>query len=297
MILSVVFLMLDAIEETFYRDYSTDISTGEKVVNILLSPIWPIWSLLLTSWTTFSTKIGLSDVEKDKDKLKRLSQVSNRAHLIEVCTESSIQPLIQLFGIYKGLVDIDLTTSKTNVELRGFLNATLAGDWSELGEHFENSNSTLELWSFLTSVASVAWSFQSNFARKKYGHMSIFSRFVYFIYVTLAVNARIVVIISFLLAIGGDFEQIYAIIGGHMAICILVDLWLNIEKYNGDKKHWFWKARDCLLKSFSTIYLYHPIDDNENEDIRDVHVVLFSLLANQLSFFWSVHSLDFLSNL
>ena len=232
-----------------------------------------------------------------KDKLKRLSKVSNRAHLIEVCTESSIQPLIQLFGIYKGLVDIDLTTSKTNVELRGFLNATLAGDWSELGEHFENSNSTLELWSFLTSVASVAWSFQSNFARKKYGHMSIFSRVVYFIYVTLAVNARIVVIISFLLAIGGDFEQIYAIIGGHMAICILVDLWLNIEKYNGDKKHWFWKARDCLLKSFSTIYLYHPIDDNENEDIRDVHVVLFSLLANQLSFFWSVHSLEFLSNL
>ena len=66
MILSVVFLMLDAIEETFYRDYSTDISTGEKVFNILLSPIWPIWSLLLTSWTSFSTKIGLSDVEKDK---------------------------------------------------------------------------------------------------------------------------------------------------------------------------------------------------------------------------------------
>ena len=285
MILSVVFLMLDAIEETFFRDYSTDISTGEKVVNILLSPIWPIWSLLLTSWTSFSAKIGLSDVEKDKDKLKRLSKVSNRAHLIEVCTESSIQPLIQLFGIYKGLVDSDLTTSKTNVELRGFLNATLAGDWSELGEHFENSNSTLELWSFLTSVASVAWSFQSNFARKKYGHMSIFSRVVYFIYVTLAVNARIVVIISFLLAIGGDFVQIYAIIGGHMAICILVDLWLNIEKYTGDNKHWFWKARDCLLKSFSTIYLYHPTDDNENEDIRDVHVVLFSLLAIQLSFF------------
>jgi len=70
-----------------------------------------------------------------------------------------------------------------------------------------------------------------------------------------------------------------------MAVCILVDLWLNIEKYTGDNKHWFWKARDCLLKSFSTIYLYHPTDDNENEDIRGVHVVLFSLLAIQLSFF------------
>ena len=66
MIFAMVFLMLDAVEETFVRVYSTDISTGEKVFNILLSPIWPIWSLLLTSWTSFSTKIGLSDVEKDK---------------------------------------------------------------------------------------------------------------------------------------------------------------------------------------------------------------------------------------
>ena len=204
------------------------------MVNILLSPIWPIWSLLLTSWTTFLTKIGLSDVEKDKDKLKRLSKVSNRAHLIEVCTESSIQPLIQLFGIYKGLVDSDLTTSKTNVELRGFLNATLAGDWSELGEHFENSNSTLELWSFLTSVASVAWSFQSNFARKKFGHMTVFSRAVYFLYVFFAVNARIVMIITFLLAIGGENLEIFYIIGSHMFLTILVDLWLNYDRYFND---------------------------------------------------------------
>ena len=136
--------MLDAIEETFFRN-SNDISTGEKVFNILLSPIWPIWSLLLTSWTSFSTKIGLSDVEKDKDKLKRLSQVSNRAHLIEVCTESSIQPLIQIFGIYKGLIETS-ALSKTNDEWNGFVNATLAGNWSELGERLDTSNSTLQLW-------------------------------------------------------------------------------------------------------------------------------------------------------
>ena len=233
MILSVVFLMLDAIEETFFRDYSTDISTGEKVINILLSPIWPIWSLLLTSWTSFSTKIGLSDVEKDKDKLKRLSQVSNRAHLIEVCTESSIQPLIQIFGIYQGLIESS-ALSKTNDEWSGFLNATLAGDWSELGEHLDTSNSTLQLWSFLTSVVSVAWSFQSNYARKKFGHMTVFSRVVYFIYVFLAVNARIVMIISFILAIGGENLQIFSVIGGHMLLSILVDLWLNYDRYFND---------------------------------------------------------------
>jgi hypothetical protein len=234
MIFATVFLMLDAIEETFFRVYSTDISTGEKVFNILLSPIWPIWSLLLTSWTSFSTKIGLSDVEKDKDKLKRLSKVSNRAHLIEVCTESSIQPLIQIFGIYKGLVESDLTTTKTNDELSGFLNVTLTGNWSELGERLENSNNTLQLWSFLTSVASVAWSFQSNFARKKFGHMTVFSRVVYFIYVFLAVNARIIMIISFTLTIGGENFQIYSIIGGHMLFSILVDLWLNYDRYFND---------------------------------------------------------------
>ena len=224
--------MLDAIEETFFRN-SNDISTGEKLFNILLSPIWPIWSLLLSSWTSFSTKIGLSDIEKDKDKLKRLSQVSNRAHLIEVCTESSIQPLVQLFGIYKGLVESS-DLNQTNAELSGFLNATLAGDWSELGEHLDTSNSTLQLWSFLTSVVSVAWSFQSNYARKKFGHMTVFSRAVYFLYVFFAVNARIVMIITFLLAIGGENLEIFYIIGSHMFLTILVDLWLNYDRYFND---------------------------------------------------------------
>ena len=98
MILSVVFLMLDAIEETFYRDYSTDISTGEKVFNILLSPIWPIWSLLLTSWTSFSTKIGLSDVEKDKGA-KYLVFVSSHSVSLFAIVKSTFFRLIRMTAL------------------------------------------------------------------------------------------------------------------------------------------------------------------------------------------------------
>ena len=269
MIICVSFNVVIAIEVTFVKD-SKLISTTMKVVNMIFSPIWPIYTLFLTSIIIFKSKIYLKDSKKNTDELKRLSIISNNAHLIEVITESSLQPLVQVFSIYLRLAYSDSDVNIVSTELKGAFDALLAKDWSELGELLETSKTSLQFWSFLTSVASVAWSFQSNYARKKFGQMSIFSRVIYLFYVLLAVNARITIIIGFLLAINSDprFSQIYVVIGGHMCLCMLIDLWLNFNKYTGEKRHYFWKIRDCLLKAFSTIYIYHPTDDSENEDIR-----------------------------
>ena len=273
MIICVSFNIVIAIEVTFVKD-SKLISTTMKVVNMIFSPIWPIYTLFLTSITIFKNKIYLKDSKKNTDELKRLSIISNNAHLIEVITESSLQPLVQVFSIYLRLAYSNTDVNIVSGELKGAFDALLAKDWSELGELLETSKTSLQFWSFLTSVASVAWSFQSNYARKKFGQMSIFSRVIYLFYVLFAVNARITIIIGFLLAINSDprlnspFTQIYAVIGGHMCLCMLIDLWLNFNKYTGENRHCFWKIRDCLLKAFSTIYIYHPTDDSENEDIR-----------------------------
>ena len=269
MIICVSFNILVAIDVTFVKDKKI-ISTTMKVVNMIFSPIWPIYTLFLTSIIIFKSKIYPKDSKKNTDELKRLSIISNNAHLIEVITESSLQPLVQVFSIYLRLAYSDSDVNIVSTELKGAFDALLANDWSELGELLETSKTSLQFWSFLTSVASVAWSFQSNYARKKFGQMSIFSRVIYFFYVLLAVNARITIIIGFLLAINSDprFTQIYVVIGGHMCLCMLLDLWLNFDKYTGENRHYFWKIRDCLLKAFSTIYIYHPTDDSENEDIR-----------------------------
>ena len=294
MIICVSFNIVIAIEVTFVKD-SKLISTPMKVVNMIFSPIWPIYTLFLTSITIFKNKIYLKDSKKTTDERKRLSIISNNAHLIEVITESSLQPLVQVFSIYLRLAYSDSDVNIVSTEIKGAFDALLAKDWSELGELLETSKTSLQFWSFLTSVASVAWSFQSNYARKKFGQMSIFSRVIYLFYVLFAVNARITIIIGFLLAINSDprlnspFTQIYVVIGSHMCLCMLIDLWLNFNKYTGENRHCFWKIRDCLLKAFSTIYIYHPTDDSENEDIRS-HLSIDMLILLETIVFTGVIS-------
>ena len=46
-----LFNILDAIEDTFFKD--NKYSTKEKVLNIVSSPVRPIYTLILTSWTTY----------------------------------------------------------------------------------------------------------------------------------------------------------------------------------------------------------------------------------------------------
>ena len=156
MIICIALNVLNAIDVTFVKD-KDKISTTMKILNMIFSPIWPIYTLFLTSITTYKNKINLKDSKENTDELKRLSIVSNNAHLIEVITESSLQPLVQVFSIYLRLADSDV--AEANTELKDAFNALLAKDWSELGELLETSKTSLQFWSFLTSVASVAWSF------------------------------------------------------------------------------------------------------------------------------------------
>jgi len=246
------------------------------------------------SWALFRSKTNFGKEEENKDELKRLTKISNKAHLIEVCTESSLQPLVQFFIIFSALLPNDVTSDASNT-IKNAINLLLEKNWAELGLLLERSNITLQLWSFLTSVGSVAWSFQSNYARNKFGHMSITSRAVYFLYVLLAVLARITIIILFLLTIQesneseskhNQFLGIYIILGIHMSICAGLELWLNWKRYT-QKKHWLWKARDGLLKAFSSVYIYHPTEDGESEDLR-MHVSIDALIFVQYVFFTGV---------
>ena len=54
-----------------------------------------------------------------------------------------------------------------------------------------------------------------------------------------------------------------------------------------DKKRGFWKARDCILNAFASIYLYHPTSDDESEDLR-MHLAIDSLIFLEFVAFTSV---------
>ena len=128
MIICVSFNILIAIEVTFVKDKKL-ISPTMKIVNMIFSPIWPIYTLFLTAITIFKNKINLKDSKNDTDKLKRMSIISNNAHLIEVITESSLQPLVQVFSIYLRLAYYSDVTIVNN-ELKG----ALMHSWQKIGQ-------------------------------------------------------------------------------------------------------------------------------------------------------------------
>ena len=72
-----------------------------------------------------------------------------------------------------------------------------------------------------------------------------------------------------------------------MAISIVLDLWLNWKIYMNRKMFWFWKFRNCILKAFSSIYIYHPTGDGESENIM-MHVSIDFLIFVQYLIFTGV---------
>ena len=139
----------------------------------------------------------------------------------------------------------------------------------------------LQVWSFVSSIASIAWSFSSNYSRRKFGQMSVLSRAVFFSYILIAVVSRITMIEFFLISCG-KFVYIYLIVGTHVMIVFCLDVWLNWASFAAGK-HWFWKGKDFVIRAFSSMYIHFPVTEDSNQKEEDLrYLTLFWIL---LSFF------------
>ena len=163
MIIASCFYLLEAIEEAFYKPKKYD--CWQMFFMILCFPIWPVYSLFLSSWAIFKSKTNSRDPEEEEEILKECTKMSNHGHLIEVSTESALQPLIQLYTIYIGLImSSDLSGIDTNWQ--ALLDAMMNKNWIQIFAILQGSKYITQALSFISSVASIAWSFQANYARK-----------------------------------------------------------------------------------------------------------------------------------
>ena len=96
MLLTVCMYMLEAVEEVVCNKERKKATTLQKVFTILSFPIWPVYTIVKTLWKQFKAEALPEDAREEKEEIERLTQISSRAHLIEVSMESSLQPLIQL---------------------------------------------------------------------------------------------------------------------------------------------------------------------------------------------------------
>ena len=116
MILTALVFVLEAIKEAFYPTDKNTMPTWEKVFSLLLSPLWPIFILFKTSWKQYCYETSLKKPKEDKEEIEKLAMLTNRAHLIEVCIESSLQPLIQLHVILKLILNQNLIDGKSDFD-------------------------------------------------------------------------------------------------------------------------------------------------------------------------------------
>ena len=116
MILTALMFVVEAIEEALYSKDKKKMPTWEKGISLLLSPIWPIFILLKTSWKQYCYETSFKKPKEDKEEIEKLSMLTNRAHLIEVCIESSLQPLIQLHVILKLILNQNLIDGKSDFD-------------------------------------------------------------------------------------------------------------------------------------------------------------------------------------
>ena len=140
-------------------------------------------------------------------------------------------------------------------------------DINVLGSIYHFS-SFFQAWSFVTSIGSIAWSFSSNYARRKFGQMSMLSRFIYFLYILMAVVSRITLIEFFVISLD-NFHYIYAILAFHIIVVLILDISLNWKTLSDE--HWFWKGKAFLIRGFASIFLHFPVteeDDQKEEDLR-----------------------------
>ena len=225
-----------------------------------LITFWPIWSHFrkFRCEGRYLTSHGKARV-KQRAKFIRKTIVSSRAQIVEICSEATFQPLLQLylllpkmmcFNEYHNLLEEDLSSFFSNVP-------------------------KLQFWAIFTSCLSLAWSFNSYQASKKYGALdfksNLWGRLVLLTSCICLITSRLFVFVLLAYCFGdGHFYPMVSIVIVHMIIMSIVHyVTTPTKRYNIETNLLIVKSEkiqvilqvgyQCLLNGISNIYLYNHI--------------------------------------
>ena len=134
--------------------YRTVVMTGSAVTHVIFWPVVMHWKKFICE----AKHLTSQGEERVKARIARddATIVSSRSQMIEVCSESSFQPLLQLYLFLPTLL-VSFNTFGTSVNL------------DQKASDFFFNISTLQFWSILTSCLSLSWSFTVYQSLKKRG--------------------------------------------------------------------------------------------------------------------------------
>ena len=219
--------------------------------------IWPIWSYIQKARCEYGylTSHGENRVKERKEFLVN-NIVSSRAQIIEICSEATFQPLLQLYLLFPKLMCFDYN------DLLGV----------DIGTFFLNVPK-LQLYAIVTSCLSLSWSFNVYLASKKTGALdfdaNLWGRLVLLASCVCLITSRLFVFVFLAYCFGdGQFYPMVVVVVSHMLLMAAFH-WYTTASFNIKSKSLFVFSKrmhnfsqvfyQCLLNGISNIYLYNDI--------------------------------------
>ena len=206
---------------------------------------------------TYLTSYGQERVSAKK-RLDRVSVVANRSRMIEVCSESSFQPLLQFYLFLPVLLVFLATTS-------GVL------DFNKSANELFGDVAGLQFWSILTSCVSLAWSLTNYQCAKKKGALNFtenpLGRLFLLVSNILQITTRLLALVLFAYSCGdGNFWPMFLLVLVH----ILLLAWIHDDSREENK---FTRVYQATLNGISNIYMYSKILPLPHKDKKMAMIV------------------------
>ena len=186
---------------------------------------------------------------KDAD---RNAVISSRSQMIEVCSESSFQPILQLYLFLPTLI---MSLSQTE-------NSAFNTDQS-VGEWFTNV-SNLQLWSILTSCFSLSWSFNFHQSVKKKGAlgfgMNPVGRILLLLSNILQISARLLAFVLFAYCCGdGNFWPMFVGVVSHIGLMSVIYFHQTKGELTSQNQSSFQSLYQSIVNGVGNLYLWNLI--------------------------------------
>ena len=275
-ILCCMFNFTSAIE--FLKKTGRHFSKSIKFLIMVFSPLWLLLTSVYGAFEEMENKLNLklkkqvfhkAKKEKEEDTVEDdvkndtdddASKWINESKMIEVCTEASLQPILQLY-----LFTVSILSTKN-------LYSSCISLWT-----------VVQVLSFASSLLSIPRAFTFTYSLNKHGMMTTEAQMAYFFFLFSGVLSRI---LSFeLLAFtSGHLWVVFAAIGVHVSLVAILDSIIN--KFNPPNDE-FWQTvfviKNHLINAMSNIYIPWSDGRNEEHDVTRHLLVEVIILAENLA--------------
>ncbi|XP_040572387.1 uncharacterized protein [Lepeophtheirus salmonis] len=261
------------------------------IINIILWLMWPVVVFFRHFWYLYkySTNHGDKRISTYGPLLKEARVIGSRTQLIEVCTEASLQPLIQFYLIF--ITIIHWGSSLKNEISSNIQNNTSIG----VVVYSILTLTQKQVLCVLVSVFTLSWSFTVHYRNKKDSTMGVFPSILYFLYTLCFVIARILSFQMFAYYLGpGNFGMAFIGVFLHIVLFsilhfIFSDSLSQIQtgedyKYNNVVQKVLIVVYDCIFNGFANIYVHNYIEVFNKKDEMETTMSNISTFLRQCIF-------------